>query len=254
MNSYENKQFYRQFYEQATIAGENVSAEQRVPVTLSMFPNGIRSVLDLGCGDGTLLGIMDETLFKVGIDISYKALRLVKRGNLIQASSEVLPFRRDTFDLLMCTEVLEHLPETLFEATLKEIQKVAKKYILISVPFNEDLAQKEARCANCGQIFHIHLHLRSFNLLRLKKLFDVYKLRKVRFSGPQIRTIPSWVLAIRRQYGHRWEWDKNVMCPRCGHTDHRRPKRTLISVITSILACMTGKKHPKWVSALYEGQ
>jgi len=225
-----------------------------VPVTLSMLPNGVRSVLDLGCGDGTLLGAMDETLFKVGIDISHTALRLVKRGHPILASSEALPFKQGAFDLLMCTEVLEHLPSAMFEATLDEIQKTAKKYILISVPFDEDLAQKETLCANCGHIFHIHLHLRSFDLPRLKRMFDLYNLKEFRFSGPTERTVPSWVLKVRRQCGRRWEWDKNIMCPRCGHKNYQRPKRTVISLITSILADVAGKKHPKWVSALYERQ
>jgi ubiquinone/menaquinone biosynthesis C-methylase UbiE len=242
------------FYEQATIADENVSAEERVPVTLTMVPAGIGTVLDLGCGDGTILRSMDSTLFKVGLDISYTALKLAKVGHPILASSEALPFRQNAFDLLMCTEVLEHLPPIIFETALSEIRKVAKRYILISVPFDEDLSQKQARCKNCGHIFHIHLHLRSFDMSKLKKMFPDYDLKEYCFSGPLEKTVPSWVLRIRRQYGHRWEWDKNAMCPRCGHKGHKNdqpPKRTVISLITSILASITSKRHPKWISALY---
>ena len=251
---HEKTKYCRQFYEQATIAEENVGAAERVPVTLGMLPNGIRSVLDLGCGDGTLLSFMDAALFKVGLDISHSVLRFVKKGHPILASSEALPFKQAAFDLVMCTEVLEHLPPPVFEATIDEIQKVTKKYILISVPFNEDLARKQACCPNCNHIFHIHLHLRSFDLPRLKRMFDNYDLKKCRFSGPPEKSIPSWVLKIRRHFGHRWEWDSNAICPKCGHRNFKRPKRTIISVVTSILANMIGKKHPKWISVLYERQ
>jgi SAM-dependent methyltransferase len=249
----ENQKFYRQFYEQTGIREEEINLEERVPVTLAMVPTNIVSVLDLGCGDGTLLRKIDSTLFRTGIDISRTALKLGTTGYRIQASSASLPFQEGIFDLILCTEVLEHLPSEEYEKTLSEMQRVGKKFILLSVPFREDLARKQARCSACGNVFHIHLHLRNFDLCKLENLFPGYSLKQYRFSGPQARTFPSWLLGIRRKYGNRWEWDKNALCPRCGHKDDNPPKRSLISVITSLMANLTGEKHPKWVSALYEG-
>jgi ubiquinone/menaquinone biosynthesis C-methylase UbiE len=155
--------FYRQFYEQAGIREENVDAEERVPVSLDMIPNAIASVLDLGCGDGTLPHSMDSTLFKVGVDISYAALRLVTTGYRMLASASTLPFRERMFDVILCTEVLEHLPCVQYEKTVTEMERVAKKYILISVPY--------------------------------------YSLKQYRFSGPQETSFAPWLLKIRRKYG-----------------------------------------------------
>jgi SAM-dependent methyltransferase len=248
----ENQKFYRQFYEQTGIREEEVDAEERVPVTLAMVPTDIGSVLDLGCGDGTLLRKIDSTLFRTGVDISRTALKLGTTGYRIQASSFSLPFKGGIFDLILCTEVLEHLPSGEYEKTLSEMQRVGNRFILISVPFREDLDRKQARCSACGNVFHIHLHLRNFDLYKLENLFPGYSLRQYRFSGPQERTFPTWLLGIRRTYGNRWEWDKNALCPRCGHKDDNPPKRSLISAMTSLMATLTGEKHPKWVSALYE--
>jgi SAM-dependent methyltransferase len=247
----EDSPFYRQFYEQAGIRDEDVASEERVPITLAMIPNDISTVLDVGCGDGTMLTSIDPALMKVGLDISRTALRLVKTGDRILASSNALPFKEGVFDLVLCTEVFEHLPHIIHEITVSEIQKVAKKYILLSVPFREDLERKQSRCSRCGYVFHIHLHLRSFDLPGLKSLFPYYSLDHYRFSGPQEKTFPRWLLKIRRKYGRRWEWDKNALCPHCGHKSNHPPQRSITSTVTSLLANLTGKRHPKWVSALY---
>ena len=244
--------FYRQFYEQAGIAKENVNAEERTPATLAMIPGNVSSVLDVGCGDGTLLRSLGSGLLRIGVDISYTALNLVTKGHRLLASSENLPFIDNEFDLVISTEVLEHLPPAVFEASCSEIQRVAKRYVLISVPFHEDLAKKQARCPRCGYTYHIHLHLRSFDLSNLKSIFPYYQLKEYRFSGPPERMFPSRLLKIRRQYGHRWEWDKTSLCPQCGHKNAQPPKRSVISITTSLLANLIGKQYPKWVSALYE--
>jgi ubiquinone/menaquinone biosynthesis C-methylase UbiE len=248
----EGAPFYRAFYEKATIADEAVEAEERTPTTLALIPRDVSSLLDVGCGDGTLLRSVDSAMLKVGVDISYTALSLATSDHRVLASSETLPFHENEFDLVMSTEVLEHLPEGVFEASCSEIQRVARRYVLLSVPFHEDLAGKQAHCPRCGHVYHIHLHLRSFDLSELEGVFDSYQLREYRFSGPLEKTYPSWLLGIRRKYGHRWEWDKAALCPLCGYNDSQPPRRSIISVITSLLAGLIGKRYPKWISALYE--
>jgi len=244
--------FYREFYEKASIAGEDVAAQERTPITIAMIPREVRSVLDVGCGDGTLLRSVDRAIRKVGVDISYTALSLVTAGDRVLASSDILPFCDKEFDLVMSTEVLEHLPAEVFEASCREIQRIARRYVLISVPFHEDLARKQARCSRCGHVYHIHLHLRSFDLLGLERIFPAYRLKEYRFSSSREKTYPSWLVAIRRNYGHRWEWDKAALCPQCGHKERQPPRRSVISAVTSLAGMVLGKRYPKWIAALYE--
>ena len=88
--------FYRNFYEQTGIRKEDVTSEERVPITLEMVPLEVRSCLDLGCGDGTILHELDANWFKVGLDISYNALMNAKVERKVLAYSSMLPFRSNS--------------------------------------------------------------------------------------------------------------------------------------------------------------
>jgi ubiquinone/menaquinone biosynthesis C-methylase UbiE len=244
--------FYRNFYEQPGIRYENVGSEERVALTLKMVPSTIYSCVDLGCGDGTIIDQLDFEFFKVGLDISYNALKNVKTKNRIISRSNALPFRSNYYDLVICTEVLEHLQNEEFDLTINEIERAAKRYILISVPYQENLSQKQILCPECGYIFHIYMHMRSFSLSQIEKLFKNFYLEQYKFSNTQEKSIPTWILKFRRKYGHRWEWDENVLCPRCGHKNANRPKRSLISILTSLLGELIGGNHSKWIIALYK--
>lgn len=97
------------------------------------------SILDAGCGEGFSLNklIINNVGEKLeGIENSKEAIALgkklfpkakIKLGNICN-----LPYKTDSFDLVLSTEVLEHL-ETPQKALL-EIIRVSKKYVILSVP------------------------------------------------------------------------------------------------------------------------
>jgi len=101
------------------------------------------TVLDVGCGEGfALIKLKQAKIGQTfeGIDYSDEALKLGKKLypklNIKKGDIYHLPYKDNTFDMLVCTEVLEHL--TFPEKAVKELARVAKKYIVISVP-NEPL-------------------------------------------------------------------------------------------------------------------
>ena len=244
--------YYRDYYEQDGIRSADISAEERISMVLNIFPQGVHSVLDVGCGDGTLISLLGTKYSKAGLDISYNALQRAKDIQRVQASVGAIPLLKNSFDLVLCTEVIEHLGRNEYESTVKEIQRIAKRYIIVSVPYLEDLASKETRCPNCKYIYHIHLHLRDFNLDLLSKLFTNFSLKTFQYSLVHEKFFPGWALKLRRKFGGRYEWDKNLLCPRCGQKNHDPPQRSLISVTTGLMAECFGKKTPKWIACLYE--
>jgi SAM-dependent methyltransferase len=244
--------YYRAFYEQDGIRSEDVASEERVSLTLNLVPTEILSVLDMGCGDGTLIEMLSADYFKAGLDISHNVLKRVQEKKKALALASAIPFPKNSFDLVLCTEVIEHLEQEEFELTLVELQRVAKKYIIVTVPYLEDLKSKETRCPNCSFVYHIHLHLRNFNFDGLSYLFSDFRLKTCRYSNVHEKSFPRWLLKLRRKIGRRWEWDENLLCPHCGFKNHQRPKRSMLSITTSILAECFGKKAPKWVACLYE--
>lgn len=100
-----------------------------------------RSVLDVGCGEGVLTSEWAERLGDgrvVGIDLDDPKLEAEwearRRPNLEFRAEEAtsLSFADDEFDLAAAIEVLEHVPEP--EATLAEMARVARRWLLVSVP------------------------------------------------------------------------------------------------------------------------
>jgi|SRR3989344_731336 len=102
-------------------------------------PIRARKILDVGCGEGfTLVKIKQARIGEIyeGIDNSSAALKLGKKLypklNINKGDIYNLPYNDASFDLVICTEVLEHLEHP--EKAVKELARVAKKYIVISVP------------------------------------------------------------------------------------------------------------------------
>jgi ubiquinone/menaquinone biosynthesis C-methylase UbiE len=96
-------------------------------------------VLDVGCGEGFfLVSLARNKVGKTyeGVDNSATAIKLgkkmyptldIKIGDIYN-----LPYKDDSFDLLICTEVLEHLKDP--KKALSELKRVTKKYVIFSVP------------------------------------------------------------------------------------------------------------------------
>jgi SAM-dependent methyltransferase len=87
-------------------------------------------ILDVGCYDGYLLRELSRRCATegVGIDISAHALGLARsltRGQRIRfvlANASSLPFASEAFDVVVCSEILEHIPD--LERALSEIARV----------------------------------------------------------------------------------------------------------------------------------
>ena len=142
----------------------------RIIETANMMPHDVASVLEVGCGDGRVSKTIGDKFNLTGIDIDTVRIKLFP-GKKIIADISKLPIKNNQFDLVLSSEVLEHLDDETLLFAIKEILRVANKYILITVPFNETLPSQWVKCSKCGQIFHAWGHVRRFNLEILKKLF-----------------------------------------------------------------------------------
>ncbi|MHA1369410.1 MAG: class I SAM-dependent methyltransferase [Promethearchaeota archaeon] len=79
-------------------------------------PNG--KVLELGCAYGFLLFFMKEKYEVYGCDISQHAIRVCKKifsksyqnNFFVHDASRPLPFPKSYFDVIICNDVIEHIP------------------------------------------------------------------------------------------------------------------------------------------------
>lgn len=99
----------------------------------------VKTILDVGCGEGIIprqiKDLWPSATFH-GLDIDHDllkvAMKLVPELKCVASSVYSLPFREESFDLVCCTEVLEHLEHP--RPALSEISRVGKEYLIFSVP------------------------------------------------------------------------------------------------------------------------
>lgn len=146
------------------------------------------SILDVGCGEGfTLKKLEDAGIGKEleGVDFLDTAIHLGRKQfpqfTFKQGNIYALPYKDNSFDLLICSEVLEHLEHP--DEALKELFRVTKKYVLFSVP-NEPwfMTSNFLRGKNWSRmgndIEHIN-HWTSFSFVKfIKTEFKVRSLKK----------------------------------------------------------------------------
>ncbi len=97
------------------------------------------SILDVGCGEGFTLKKLKDKGIKAkmeGVENSKEAIGIAKKIHpdlkIKYGSIYKLPHKRDSFDLIICTEVLEHLENP--KKAMLELKRVTKKYCILSVP------------------------------------------------------------------------------------------------------------------------
>ncbi len=98
-----------------------------------------KELLEVGCGEGMLLKEFAQrwpSLKLSGLDVSPDAIRAAERiapeASLLEGSAFDLPFESDSFDTVLCVEVLEHLSDP--ARAMQEIARVASQRIILSVP------------------------------------------------------------------------------------------------------------------------
>lgn len=107
-------------------------------VAATIAPLGVASALDAGCGEGETLvrlaGLLPPRV--AAVDVSEEAVRFAAQRlpsvDVARHSIENLPFADDSFELVVCLEVLEHLSEP--EAALAELARVSAGHLVVSVP------------------------------------------------------------------------------------------------------------------------
>ena len=150
------------------VVGIHLQAERRrAEVTSSLLqPRRSDLILDVGCGDGYQMSFITKHVqHAIGIDTSFHKLkegkRRVKEADFIRAAVQKLPFQPETFDKVLCLELLEHLKDP--SKALNEIDLMLKKrgILIVSVPYKERI--RMIQCVHCGKLTPLYGHLHSFD-------------------------------------------------------------------------------------------
>ena len=180
-------------------------------------------VLDVGCGEGrhSIGACLYADVEVIGIDLCEKDLNTAQQrlldfkafmqkenssenrhlnASFQQADALNLPFADGTFDKIICSEVLEHIPD--YKGVLAEIKRVLKPNGLLGVSVPR--AWPEEICWRLSKDYHQVEggHIRIFNALQLKHDVESFGWQRYDHHGAHALHSPYWWLKC-------WKWDQD---------------------------------------------
>lgn len=107
--------------------------QQRLRAVKEFLSGRTENILDVGCGSSKILQSLPSA---VGLDICLEKLRFMQRTNalLVTGDAHHLPFLDGTFETVICSQMIEHVPDT--ERILRELRRVLKTggYLILGTP------------------------------------------------------------------------------------------------------------------------
>jgi len=175
---------------------------------------GPQSLLDVGCGDGRLLGTLGpEINEKVGVDLSEKAIRFARafHPEITFHQTKVADLNA-VFDVVTAIEVLEHIPDDGVSMFLRSLNDRVKPggMLVISVPTKVIPLQEKHYRHYDRQLLLSQLNEANipFEVIRCEYLIRKDFLYKLYLKITRIKL-------LKRSYGHfqlnlldRWMWSR----------------------------------------------
>tara|TARA_B100000676_G_C17892929_1_gene740239 strand:- start:291 stop:974 length:684 start_codon:yes stop_codon:yes gene_type:complete len=138
------------------------------------------NILNIGVGRGGLEKILVSKNIKIySLDPSENSINFIKDefnlgDNAKVGFSQEIPFKNDQFDIVIMSEVLEHLSNEVLLETIKECHRVLRSggRFIGTVPADEALNSSLVVCPGCDNKFHRWGHVQSFSKTRLDDILN----------------------------------------------------------------------------------
>lgn len=184
---------------------------------LSLMPSSGKLALDVGARDGHLSKLMaDRFELVVALDLSRPSID-DGRVATVQGDACHLPFANDSFDLVACCEVLEHIPPPLLTSACAELARVARGSVIIGVPYKQDIRFGRTTCQHCGRVNPPWGHVNSFDEQRLHALFAPLATARVTFVGERSESTNGLAAALMDFAGNPYgTYSQDEPCIHCG--------------------------------------
>jgi SAM-dependent methyltransferase len=233
--------------------------QARVADLIRLIPKNGGAALDVGALWGYFSEYLSTEYNRVtALDLEKPTWEL-PRVNTVAGDLTRLQFPDNSFDLVFCAEVLEHIPQV--EKAASELARVTRRHLVVGVPFHQDLRVGRLTCVHCGKVNPPYGHVNSFTESKLKSLFPSLKVvdTSLIYPLPVQRTneLSRWLLdAARNPYG---DYDRLEPCMYCNRKLERPPNRTLFERGCSFLAYYlnavqnaSSSMQPGWIHVVFE--
>jgi hypothetical protein len=221
-----------------------------------------KNALDIGARDGYFSKLLAKYFMHVtALDLEKPS---VNHENVTSVKGDAtnLSFDDNTFDFVFCAEVLEHIPTHLLEKACSELSRVSSKFVLIGVPYIQDIRIGRTTCFSCGKKNPPWGHVNSFDRRRLMSLFPMFNVKEVSFIGKNnsyTNFISTFLVDLAgNPYG---TYDQAEPCVHCGKKLKKPSERNIFQKISTKTAFYVkhlqapfSKEHSNWIHILFEKQ
>ena len=220
--------------------------------------SGGRSALDVGARDGRFSSLLVERFEQVtALDLDVPDIRtpgiVCVRGDVTD-----LHFDEDSFDLVVCTEVLEHIPARGLAKAGMELSRVTRDYLLVGVPYLQDIRVGRTTCHVCGAHNPPWGHVNSFDETALLALFPGMAVEQrswVGRNGERTNFVSTFLMDLAgNAYG---TYGQQETCVQCGAPVTMPTRRTMTQKALTRLAFwarrpseLFHKTRPNWIHLL----
>jgi SAM-dependent methyltransferase len=182
----------------------------------------------------------------------------VDRVRRVQGDVTELEFPNDTFDVVFCAEVLEHVPA--LEKACSEIERVARHAAVIGVPYRQDTRVGRTTCNHCGHINPPWGHVNTFDEHKLMRLFPRCRAIQTSFVGTtndRTNALSTWMMDVA---GNPWGvYDQQEPCVHCGkHMSPPSSRSFARKLIAATALGLNGLQsrfnpaHPIWIHVVFQ--
>jgi len=124
-----------------------------------------QSILEIGIGNG----FVSNYLKHIGYNITTIDIDRRLHPNIVGSVLNI-PLQDESFDLVACFEVLEHIPYDKFAQALSELHRISRSYVILSVP-------------DCTQVYPVYIHIPKLGALQILIPIPRLKTPQHKFDG-----------------------------------------------------------------------
>ena len=232
----------------------------KVQKVLEFIPDSVRTIVDIGCGNGIITNVLGSHFDVTAVDRSEKALSFVQTKKVL-AGADDIPLSDASFDMVFSSEMLEHLEDDVFAKAISEMKQLSQQYIFITVPNDENPDKLSMQCPSCGFVYNSPNHLRSFQLQDFDQLFPEYNIvssltfgKKVRYYNKRILQTKMKISPARSWIPYYWmpREKRKTICPKCESQFVNPYRFNLLATAMDFANLAVSPKKPYWLFVLME--
>ena len=234
--------------------------QSRIGDLLGLIPSRGASLLDIGARDGYLAKLcVDRFKRVVALDLE-RPVVLDPRVETVAGDARALSYDDDSFDVVVCAEVLEHIDGESLQTACREIARVARCAVVIGVPYKQDLRCGETMCRTCGKVNPPWGHVNAFDERRIQALFDGLPVTQISYVGQTRARTNMLSASLMRFAGNPFgTYNQDEGCVHCGAQLQGPSHRTLVQRFATRTAYTIDgmqrafvKARPHWIHARFE--